>query len=115
MTSRLVRIVLVLAGIVLLGAGWLAWMTEDEFGSGTDFSIKSIGTRGDVIVYETNEQTGTRTEVFEGSPEDAREYMKKRRAEGRSFVTPGLLLALGGVLLVAGVLYRRKTAVPSSA
>jgi hypothetical protein len=117
MSSTFVRVALVLVGIVLLGAGWLAWIQEEKIGSGTNFLVAvTQGNRmdGSAIVYDVDEEAGTRTKVFEGSPEEAQEYTAARGAEGKSFVTPGRLFALGGVLLFA-VLYGRKLSVSKGA
>lgn len=118
MSSTLVRIVLALVSIVLLGAGWLAWIQEEKVGSGANLLVavtQGNGMDARAIVYDTDEQAGTRTIVFEGTPEEAQEYAAARVAEGKSFVIPGLLLALGGVLLLVAVLYRRKPNVTSRA
>lgn len=118
MSSTLVRIVLALIGTVLLGVGWLAWIQEEKVGSGTNFVIavtQGNKVEGSAVVYDIDEQGGTRTKVFEGSPEEAQEYTAARVAEGKSFVIPGLLLALGGVLLLVAVLYRRSPNVTNRA
>jgi hypothetical protein len=108
--STLVRVALVLIGIALLGAGWLAWIEEEKVGSGTDFSTMPGAMPGSVIVFETDEQDPSKqTRVFDGPIQEANRYMDERRAEGKSFIIPGLLLVLGGMLVTLGfVPWRRR-------
>jgi len=107
MHSAAARIALALVGVVLLVSSFVGWAIENEYGSGTNFAIEGQG-QGNVIVFDIDEQAGTRARVFEGSTEEAQAYIEQRQAEGKSFLFPGSLLALGGVLLLVAVLYPRK-------
>ncbi len=101
--SRKARILLVLVGLAVVMVGWFSWSLEQEYGSGTNFGLE-IKPDDTVVVYDVDEQAGTRSPVFEGSSQDAEAYMERRRAEGESFVIPGLVVALGVVLVVVGLL-----------
>lgn len=107
MRSWKARILLVLVGLAVVIAGWLSWSFEQEYGSGTNFGLK-IKPDKTVVVYDVDEQPGTKSPVFEGSSQDAEAYMEQRRAEGESFVIPGLVVALGVVLFVVGLLPFRR-------
>ncbi len=92
-----------LVGLVVALVGWFAWSIEQEYGSGTNFYLE-MKPGHMVVVYDVDEQAGTRSPVFEGSSQDAEAYMERRRAEGESFVIPGLIIAFGVVLVVVGLL-----------
>jgi hypothetical protein len=88
------RIGLLLIGLVVLYGGALLWSLE-ESGHGLDFTLKGR------FVYET----GVDRPVFEGSRQEADDYMERRRAAvGRDFVLPGLIIVLGVALLIASFL-----------
>jgi hypothetical protein len=89
------RIGLLVLGLIVLFAGLAAWSIEDTYGHGLDFSLRGGN------VYEA----GVQDPVFEGSPQEARDYMERRRAAvERNFVVPGLIVALGVVLVIAAFL-----------
>jgi hypothetical protein len=95
--SRTVRIVLIVAGLVAVLGGVFAWTIEDEYGSGLDFSTRPRN--GQTAVYET--QTGEEP-VFVGPRDEAFEYMEQRRSAGESFVLPGVIVAAGAIVVIAG-------------
>jgi hypothetical protein len=101
------RILLVTVGLVIAFVGYVAWAIEAEYGSGTNFRVESQPD-GTQIVYDVDEQAQTSTPVLEGSKQEASAYMERRRAEGESFIVPGLVIALGGVLALVGFLPFRK-------
>jgi hypothetical protein len=107
MRSWKARVVLVLLSLVVAFVGYVAWSIEDEYGSGTNFAVEHPQDGTTVIVYDVDEQNG-QTKVFEGSMQEAEAYMEQRRAEGESFVVPGLILALGAVLLIVALLPSRR-------
>jgi alkanesulfonate monooxygenase SsuD/methylene tetrahydromethanopterin reductase-like flavin-dependent oxidoreductase (luciferase family) len=93
--SRANKITLVVLGSFVLFMGVVLWTAEDQYGHGLDFTLKGR------FVYEA----GTDAPVFEGSPEEAREYMERERAEGeRNFVMPGLVIAAGLAAVIAAFL-----------
>jgi hypothetical protein len=89
------RLGLLVLGLIVLFAGLAAWSIEDTYGHGLDFTLRGRN------VYEA----GVDDPVFEGSPQEARDYMERRRAAvERNFVVPGLIVALGVVLVIAAFL-----------
>jgi hypothetical protein len=96
----------VLVGLAVGLVGLFAWSFEQEYGSGTNFAIENRD--GTLVVYDVDEQAGTESPVFEGPAQEAHAYIERRRAEGESFVIPGLIVALGAVLVVAGLLPFRR-------
>jgi hypothetical protein len=89
------RIGLVVLGVIVVFAGLVAWTVEDQYGHGLDFTLEGR------FVYET----GVDRPVFEGSAEEAREYMERRRAAvERDFVVPGVVIVLGVALVIASFL-----------
>jgi hypothetical protein len=93
-----IRILLLLVGLAVGLVGLFAWSFEQEYGSGANFGLESRD--GTVVVYDVDEQAGTESPVFQGSAQQAQAYMERRRAEGESFVIPGLIVALGAVLVL---------------
>lgn len=102
MRSKSARIALMSVGALVLLFAYVAWAVEREYGSDTNFELETDET-GTTIVYDVDEQAGTRTVVFEGSIEEAQAYVDDRREQGKSFVVPGSLLALGAALLLLGL------------
>ena len=102
--SRTVRIALIVLGLLAVLGGVFAWTVEDEYGSGLDFSTRP--TDGQTAVYEA--QAGEEP-VFVGSRDEAFEYMEERRAEGRSFVLPGAIIAAGAIVVIVGAFAGRRT------
>ena len=86
-------------GLVVAFVGLVAWSIEGEYGSGTNFLIQTHQ-GGPAIVYDVDEEEGTRTQVFEGSPREALAYMERRRSEGENFLIPTLVIAAGAVLVM---------------
>jgi hypothetical protein len=74
-------------------------------GSGTDFFVKTEGDDS-VVVYDVNEEREqARTKVFQGTMQEAAAYIERRRAEGESFLIPGLVIVAGvGSLLSSALL-----------
>lgn len=79
--SRLTRLGLVALGLILLFAGWALWSFQDEYGSGLNFLAESDA-NGRTVVYEVDEQTSSRTPVFEGSVQEAQESVEGRQRRG---------------------------------
>jgi hypothetical protein len=85
------RVSLLLLGLIVLFMGAVAWSAENTYGHGLDFTLKGR------FVYET----GVDHPVFEGSRQEADDYMERRRASGeRDFLMPGSIIVLGLVLLI---------------
>ena len=101
------KVMLVILGLLVIFGGWVAWTIEDEYGSGTNFKVQT-SQDGAVIVYDVDEQ-GTDAMVFEGSEQEAQAYMEQRRAEGKSFVVPGVVIAVGALLLVGALVAPRRS------
>lgn len=100
--SRTARIGLIALGIVVVFVGIVAWSIEDTYGHGLDFSTRPAD--GQVAVYEAS---AGEEPVFSGSPEEAFEYMDERRATGKSFVVPALIIAAGAILVIVGAIAGR--------
>lgn len=62
--------------------------------------------KGNVVVLEVDEQSGTNTPVFEGPEEEALAYIEQRRSVGKDFLAPGLVVAAGAPLVLTAVLVR---------
>jgi hypothetical protein len=93
------RVLIAILGFVVAFVGLVAWSIEGEHGSGTNFLVETHQD-GSAIVYDVDEQAGTRTPAFEGSQREAQEYMKRRRSEGENFLLPALIIAAGAMLVV---------------
>lgn len=97
-----VRILLLIVGLGLLLAGWVAWDLEQEKGgwegSGLGHFVVEDDELGDgVLVRGENDEI-----LFEGdSYEDVDEWIESQR--NRNFTVPILLLASGALFLVAGI------------
>lgn len=76
------RVLIAVVGLLVAFVGWVAWSIEGEYGSGTLFVVETHQD-GSAIVYDVDEQEGTRTPVFEGSQQEAVAFMERRRSEGR--------------------------------
>ena len=102
------RVGLVVVGLIVIFVGMVAWSFEDEYGSDTNFAMQGPP-GGNVIVYDVDEQAGTNTPVFEGPEEEAMAYVEQRRSVGRDFLVPGLAIAVGVTMVLAGILTRSRT------
>ena len=99
-------------GVLVLVVGLGLWSYEREYGSGLNFAGESDGEV--VRVYEVNEQfpdaegnPGTKL-VFEGTEEEASEYMAQRRAERTNYLVPGLVIVFGALVVIAALIQPRK-------
>lgn len=93
------RAAVAIFGVLVLLGGLLAWGFAREYGSGLNFAMEGEGRS--VTVYEVDEQRGVQTPVFQGSEVDALAYTESRRAEETSYLVPSLIIAAGGVLVLA--------------
>ena len=82
----------------------VAWSWEDEYGSGLNFVVERAQD-GTETVYEVADSS--QTKVFVGSHRAAVAYTEGRRAEGESFVVPGLIIAAGALLVVFALIPKR--------
>ena len=96
------QVLIAVLGLVVAFVGLVAWSIEGEYGSGTDFLVQTHQ-GGPAIVYEVDEEKGTRTQVFEGPRREAQAYMERRRSEGENFLIPTLIIAAGAVLVVVAL------------
>lgn len=87
------RVLIAVLGLVVAFVGLVAWSIEGEYGSGTDFLVQTHQ-GGPAIVYEVDEEKGTRTQVFEGPRREAQAYMERRRSEGENFLISTLIILL---------------------
>jgi hypothetical protein len=99
------RVALVVFGLLVILVGLGAWSIEGEYGSGLNFSVESRS--GTATVFE--ERGPKLVPVFEGTQEEASTYMGQRRSQGESFVGPGIIIAVGIVLVVVAFVLRRRT------
>ena len=99
MLSIRYRLVIAVLGLLVAFVGLVAWSIEGEYGSETNFLVETHGD-ATAIVYDVDEEEGKRKEVFEGSPQEAAEYMERRRSEGQNFLLPGAIIAAGAMLVV---------------
>lgn len=93
------RVVIAVLGLLVALVGVVAWSIEGEYGSGTNFLVETHQD-GPAIVYDVDEEKGTRTQVFEGSPREAVAYMERRKSEGENFLLPALVIVAGAMLVV---------------
>lgn len=93
------RVLIAVLGLLVAFVGLVAWSIEGEYGSDTNFVVETHHNRP-AIVYDVDEQQGTRTPVFEGSKQEALAYIERRRSEGENFLLPGLIIAAGAMLVV---------------
>jgi len=105
--SRAVRIGLIVLGVVTVIGGIFAWTTEEEYGSGLDYSTKPSD--GDVAVFESS--AGAEP-VFVGPRDEAFDYMDRQRNARESFVIPGSIIASGAILIIVGTVAGRRTERP---
>lgn len=102
------KVMLVILGLLVVFGGWVAWSIEDVYGSGTNFLVQT-SQDGSVIVYEDVDGQGTDEVVFEGSEKEAQAYIEQRRAEGKSFVVPSVVIAVGALLVVGALVAPRRS------
>ncbi len=105
---RSTRITMAILGVLTILAGSAAWSFETEYGGDGPGEIEHLAD-GTERVYDINDQQvddeghQLRTLVFEGTPQEVEAYVEERRSEGRSYLIPGLMIAVGAVLLVGAV------------
>ena len=106
----IVRILLALVGGFAVLVGMVLW-AADEYGSDApDFTIET-GPRGNhSIVYAIDGPSQGRLKVFEGTPAEALAYVTQQReqAGGRTFLTAGLTIAAGGLLVIGAIVWPRR-------
>ena len=81
------RVLIAVLGLVVAFVGLVAWSIEGEYGSGRNFLIQTHQ-GGPAIVYDVDEEEGTRTQVFEGSPREALAYMERPEIRRRELPHP---------------------------
>ena len=101
------RVLIAVVGLLVAFVGWVAWSIEGEYGSGTPFVVETHQD-GSAIVYDVDEQEGTRTPVFEGSQQEAVAFMERRRSEGENFLLPALIIVAGALLVVVALVPLRR-------
>ena len=105
----IVRILVALVGGFVVLVGMVLWAAENEYGSDApDFTIETGPQGNRSIVYAID---GGRSKVFEGTYSQALAYVAQQReqAGGRSFLTAGLTIATGGVLIIVAIFWPRRT------
>jgi hypothetical protein len=65
-------VIVITLGVVLVLVGVVSWAVEDVYGSGTNFLV-AVDPDGSATVYDDGDSG--RVVVFEGTEEQAREYM----------------------------------------
>lgn len=106
------RVGLAVVGLLVVLVGLVAWDFTREYGSGLNFAMEGQGRS--VIVYEVDEQRqdaqghAVQIPVFEGSEVDALAYTERRRAEETSYLVPTVVLAAGGLLVLAAFIPLRR-------
>lgn len=109
----IVRILVALVGGFVVLVGMVLWAAENEYGSDApDFTIETGPQGNRSIVYAIDGQApGGRSKVFEGTYSQALAYVAQQReqAGGRSFLTAGLTIATGGVLIIVAIVWPRRT------
>jgi hypothetical protein len=98
-------VIVITLGVVLVLVGVVSWAVEDVYGSGTNFLV-AVDPDGSATVYDDGDSG--RVVVFEGTEEQAREYMEERRGRGKSFVLPGAVVGAGVALIAWGIFGRRR-------
>lgn len=109
--SVVLRIILGISGVAALLVGMALWGLETEYGgeggAGSEMEILSDGT---VKVYESDEQqvdeqgNQLRVLVFEGTQDEFEVWSAENEVQGRNYLIPGLVIAVGAVLLIGAVL-----------
>lgn len=102
---RWMRVVLTVGGTLVVLVGLAAWSLETEYGG--NGVIGSATSNGVTRVFDINEQSlddehqSVTTIVFQGTEAEARAFMDKRWNEGRNYTIPVLIIALGGIMILA--------------
>ena len=75
-----------------------------------DFTIETGPRENHSIVYAIDGPSQGRLKVFEGTPAEALAYATQQReqAGGRTFLTAGLTIAAGGLLVIGAIVWPRK-------
>jgi hypothetical protein len=108
--SLIVRILLALIGGFAVLVGMVLWAAENEYGSDApDFTIETGPRENHSIVYAIGPSQG-RLKVFEGTPAEALAYatQQSEQAGGRTFLTAGLTIAAGGLLVIGAIVWPRR-------
>jgi hypothetical protein len=107
--SVVMRIILGILGVLALLIGLAAWSFENEYGgegAGAEMEMLADGTVG---VYDVDEQSTDgeghpgRVLVFEGTQEEVDAWVAEQQSQGRNYLIPGLIIAVGVVLVVGAV------------
>ena len=101
----IVRIPLLLIGGFAVLVGMVLWAAENEYGSDApDFTIETGPRENQSIVYAIDGPSQGRSKVFEGTPAQALVYVtqQRERAGDRTFLTAGMTIAAGGLLVIRG-------------
>ena len=106
--SVVLRIILGISGVIALIVGIGLWALETEYGGEGVCGSETIGsvTRVFDCPGEQADAEGhlITTIVFEGTEAEALEFMDQRSSEGRNYLIPGLIFAVGAILLIGAVL-----------
>jgi hypothetical protein len=107
--KRSTRITLGVLGVLTVLVGTAAWSFETEYGGNGPGEIQHLAD-GTERVYDVSEQEvddhghPVRTLVFEGTPAEVEAYIEQRRSEGRNYLIPSLIVAVGAVLIIGALL-----------
>lgn len=109
--SALPRIILGISGATALIVGTGLWGLETEYGGeGGPGNEMEILSDGKVKVYEIDEQQPDeeghqlRVLVFVGTQDEFEASSAENADQGRNYLIPGLVIAVGAVLLIGAVL-----------
>jgi len=103
------RLTVFALGVLTVLVGLVAWSLETEYGGNPVAGSESTGDGGERVfdLDETrldNQGQPITTIVFEGTPAEAAEFIRRRHEEGRSYAIPGLVIAVGGIAMVVAIL-----------
>lgn len=107
------RIGLGVVGIVVGLAGLASWSLETEYGGNAVGGSEMVN--GVTRVFDIDEGSvdaeghPVTTIVFEGTAAEVEEYVNQRWGEGRNYLYPGIVIAVGVLLLIGALIpYRRQ-------
>ena len=101
--SRGARVGLVLVGFLVLLTGLFLWSVESEYGADLNYTI--VIEDGTATVFEESAGEVSRFD----SNDEAVAYTEQKRAEGVSYLLPGLVIASGIAVVVLGLVGFRST------
>lgn len=107
--TRGARLSLAAAGIIVGLVGLAVWSFETEYGGNPVAGSESTGD-GLERVFDVDETRldasgqPVTTIVFEGTPEEAREFIQRRHEEGRDYRPAGAVIGLGVIIVIVAAL-----------